>query len=499
MVKYIYRKVQSFRGIQFSKLAVLPLILALGLFMFLISSEYSLAGTSCDSPLGICIDGENLYHNSFKPKESSFSSSQDGLYAKLVEQDNNLVAVALPTMGTMAFIPSTYAATSDEVGELSYLQKYGFFGAANDGMVLAMYSLPTSNVSNHLAQEWIPGQQNSTSVYAAEDGFTHLMNSGIEPIWQQTRNVSYVMFVLVLIVIGFMIMFRQKIGGQVAVTVMNTIPNVIVSLLLITFSFALVGLIINLGGVLINVIAGVLNLGDSAVYLDGLGALFQHFFTGGGAGSEINVGAGALGTGIVANIVGNSGAVAGLSGIAAGAAAFLSGAIVITSVLVLLVVITVLGAVAYASVKVFFTLLAAYAGILLDTALAPIYLAVAAIPGQEKVRGDWLRRIIKNVLVFPIVFGIVNIGTYLLAQGITIVFPDALIGGSGYSGAGLSTDQGGIIGFVITRLLIIYLYFLAAKTPTLIADFFPQSGGKGVGEALKGAAQGIPLLGGLVK
>src|SRR3989344_8278758 len=73
--------------------------------------------------------------------------------------------------------------------------------------------------------------------------------SGLSPIidlWKAFRNIAYVILVIVLVVIGFMIMFRMNINPQTVITVQNALPNIVISLLLITFSYAIAGLLIDL-------------------------------------------------------------------------------------------------------------------------------------------------------------------------------------------------------------------------------------------------------------
>lgn len=65
-------------------------------------------------------------------------------------------------------------------------------------------------------------------------------------VWKVFRDISYMILVLVLVAIGFMIMFRQKINPQTVITVENSLPKIVVSLLLITFSFAIAGFLIDL-------------------------------------------------------------------------------------------------------------------------------------------------------------------------------------------------------------------------------------------------------------
>jgi hypothetical protein len=81
--------------------------------------------------------------------------------------------------------------------------------------------------------------------YAAQGiGFAGL--APLIPIWQVFRNMVYVLFSIVLVGIGLSIMLRIKISPQAVITIQSAIPKLITSLILVTFSYAIAGLLIPL-------------------------------------------------------------------------------------------------------------------------------------------------------------------------------------------------------------------------------------------------------------
>ena len=125
-------------------------------------------------------------------------------------------------------------------------------------------------------------------------------------------NLAYLFFVIVMIIAGFMIMFRHKIGGQAMVTLGNVLPNVIIALVVATFSFAIAGLIIDFGGLIIGLIVDVFDLSDTATSIAGFGNLFSNVFTGGVKMATLISGiGGALGLGGILGGVGGLGALLG--------------------------------------------------------------------------------------------------------------------------------------------------------------------------------------------
>lgn len=101
--------------------------------------------------------------------------------------------------------------------------------------------------------------------YAAEGiGF-----AAIKPfsnLWKIFRDLAYMLLVLVLIVIGFMIMFRMKINQQTIISVENALPKIVVSLILITFSFPIAGFLIDLMYIVIALVISLLSANN--VYFD---------------------------------------------------------------------------------------------------------------------------------------------------------------------------------------------------------------------------------------
>jgi hypothetical protein len=108
-------------------------------------------------------------------------------------------------------------------------------------------SLPASStqylayVSQNLAKHSV-----IPSAYAAGEGFGFKSLGPVLVLWKMFRDIVYLLFVVAFVVYGFMIMFRAKISSQTLVSIQTAIPNLIVVLLMVTFSYAIAGLIIDL-------------------------------------------------------------------------------------------------------------------------------------------------------------------------------------------------------------------------------------------------------------
>mgnify|MGYP001112638779 CR=1 FL=1 len=133
------------------------------------------------------------------------------------------------------------------------------------GFITNLIALPYANPPASGVYWVYSGLQNAGFVpktYAAEGiGF-----AAIKPfmnIWKVFRDISYMLLVLVLIAIGFMIMFRSKINPQAVISVENSLPKIVVALLLITFSFPIAGFLIDLMYVVIALSISVLAQANS--------------------------------------------------------------------------------------------------------------------------------------------------------------------------------------------------------------------------------------------
>lgn len=398
---------------------------------------------------------------------------------------------------------SEYGSAIENNPNIPYDLRRGVIGLTEDAGDFVYAAYPKVNVGEHLAQQWVPGYaEESTSLYAAthDSGYKVLMDSGIVGLWNRVLNLAYVAFVLIMIVAGFMIMFRHKLGGQTMVTIGNVLPGVITALILATFSFAIAGLIIDLGGVLTGLVSFILGGNDfeptsiagwgrimNAAM--GLGSLedFSLLSVGGGLAS---LGLGGIGKLLVALFV----QVGWMAPIATG--------LVGLGVIGLILFVVVLGVVAFGALKVLIALYKAYFSLLLSVILGPLQITLGAMPGNSHMIKNWFLSILRNVLVFPVILFIVNIPNAIQASGTDIVlnFPGKLVNEDP-----TSYDPGG--NFSATAALFIFilkifvLYF-AAQAPKFLEAWFPPNSPKAVGDgmaAAKASLSKVPLLGGLFK
>lgn len=131
-----------------------------------------------------------------------------------------------------------------------------FFGFLTQGITIAYRAPPASGVywvSNGLQKAgFIPKS------YAAEGiGFGALRP--ISGLWEKMRDLALIVITLILITIGFLIMFRMKINPQTVISVENALPRIFIALLLVVFSFAIAGFLIDLMYVITGLVIAILD------------------------------------------------------------------------------------------------------------------------------------------------------------------------------------------------------------------------------------------------
>lgn len=87
----------------------------------------------------------------------------------------------------------------------------------------------------------------------------------IQTLWRVVRNISYSLVVVAIIIMAFMIMFRVKISPQVVITVQSALPKIVIALVLITFSYAIAGFLVDLAYVFVGAFAAMIKIGGSAI------------------------------------------------------------------------------------------------------------------------------------------------------------------------------------------------------------------------------------------
>ncbi len=333
-------------------------------------------------------------------------------------------SVAATTFCSIVGCQSTRSAviTQDNGVYSEFLSK----GAINATMQLTaqLYNKPASS------QTYIADVLNNAhivpSVHAQGIGFEAL--TPILGIWKVCRDVAYLFFVVIFVVLAFLIIFRHKVG-QSAITAQQAIPSVIIALVFVTFSYAIAGLLIDLMYLFMYIIIRLFNAPDALLDLTPI-SLGEKLITGrGNQVTSVNKAIVDFVGQVGENIGGDAGKILGW-----------------VSSLTLMAIISI--AVLIGVFKLFLELLKTYITIIISVIFSPLVLMMGAIPGNNPF-WPWIKSLIANLAAYPTVL-ILVIMYEILAQRISDYdkmggfMPPFLLGGG--QGGAVSTLVGlGII------------------------------------------------------
>lgn len=273
------------------------------------------------------------------------------------------------------------------------------------------------------------------TAYAQGIGFSGL--SALLPIWKVFRNMAYFLLAIVMVVIGFMVMFRKKIDPKTVVTVQNALPRIVVALLLITFSYAIVGLLIDVMYIFLVLAIQLLNSSAPGVFkstvlsdytTSGFATVWKGLFSGYNSYGELlrflnpdpSQGVGAT--------------------IVSGLGWIIEGGLLLWWFLAL--------AYLFAAIRIFFMLISAYIQIIIGLLTAPLQFLLEAIPGSKSFE-TWIKNIFSNIIVFPITAILLMISVILVNSTTQLWTPPLLgMGGRGiaaFIGLGLSLSIPSIV------------------------------------------------------
>ncbi len=374
----------------------------------------------------------------------------------------------------------------------------GAIGGVTNVMV-AMYQNPPTSSIQYLADI---GQ----NFGLAKPAYAQVGGSGagiIEPIkalWQFSRNLTYVLFIIVFVVVGFMIMFRTKINPQTVISAQSALPGLVIGLILVTFSYFIAALIIDTAFLGIQVIANIfINVGNNFFQVQELAKgsnIFEMFISSirfpqnfgditGGIYQTISTAANGAGGGgftalapvVIGAIIGGimGAGIFSIPGAAIGAVVGGVAIPVIGFIIPLILIIALL----IQFFRLLLKLISSYISLLVVTIFGPFLILFSSIPGKGGALGVWWKTLLGNALVFPAVFA-----AFLFA-GLILATDNTLWQASPPLFGGLST--------VLLKVIIAYGIILGTPAiPDMVKKALGVPDLKGIPEAaMAGAASGF--------
>ncbi len=279
--------------------------------------------------------------------------------------------------------------------------KLAIGGALGKGtqMIATLFTPPASGIQ-YIADTW--GNVLGKPAYAQGYGFNGLQF--LLPLWKAARNIVYLLSSIVFVVIGLMIILRVKISPQAVVTIQSAVPTVITSLILVTFSYAIAGLLIDIGNIVLGIILSAIfnaqgkglsdNIINNTIYpfdFKSLSNPTMFTLTTLSFASINSLVPLVLIIGLISSVI------VGLMTLSIGSGIILG---VLGMLIILILFILIIG---YWLVMLWFGLVKTYITIILKVISAPIEIFMGTFPNSKIGFSSWLLDILANIMVFPIV------------------------------------------------------------------------------------------------
>ncbi len=367
----------------------------------------------------------------------------------------------------------------------------GMLGVTNN-MIAALYSPQASGI------EYLAGLKDNIlgkPAYAQGIGFKGL--EPILPLWRAFRNIVYILSSFIFIIIGLLIILRVKVNPQTVISIQNSIPSLITSLILVTFSYAIAGLLIDLSQFIQSLVV--------AMLFNATGKGFNQSLFPGIATNLVELST--RGMGLVADLTSRAapfwsiallgailGAIIGtffgpgVGSLIGGGAGFLIVAIIFAIMMLIWMF------------KFFFGALKCYITIIFKIIVGPLEIAMGAFSGSKLNFTTWIWDLVANLAVFPVSIIILCLANLIIdatahATTSSLWAPSIISTLSLQSALMYSLTFGSIASFGIGLATIGLLSTLPQKIPELIFQIKPSPWGTAIGEGLGAAAKPVKFIG----
>lgn len=207
--------------------------------------------------------------------------------------------------------------------------------------------------------------------------------------WKVFRNLAYSLYIIMFVVVGIMIMLRTKVNAQTIITIQTALPNLLITLLLITFSYAIVGFMIDLMYFAIYFVVYLIASVDIIDAPKAITRLMSH-----SAWSVVFEGRNSIVSAISGSLRGILGSL-GTGGL--GVVGDALGGFWMTSPFYLMVAVAFI----IAMLKLMLALVKSYIMLVVQTVTAPLQILLNAMPGS-KAFSEWLKKTASYLIPFPV-------------------------------------------------------------------------------------------------
>ncbi len=292
-----------------------------------------------------------------------------------------------------------------------YTGGYGALGDTSSVMADLYTNPPVSGVS-YFAYLYHKAT-NSNSTFAATNysgpvyGFSFL--SPVYPLWAVARNISFLLLILVILFTGIMIIIGGKVGGQVPITFLSALPNIVAAVILITFSYAIGGFMVDLMNILLGFIYfafSALNGNLTSGSFHSAFSSYNYIFNVYGDVSFTTTKQFLNGASITLSQVHSKGI---LETLIVDLGKFAGQNVVISGIIVFIIAVILL----FTAFKIVIQLLKGYLMFLFLPVVAPFLFLAGSVPGQTKFIGTFFKGMIKAVLIYTTIYTMFNLIYFL--------------------------------------------------------------------------------------
>ena len=282
-------------------------------------------------------------------------------------------------------------------------------------------------------------------------------------IWKLLRNLSYSIIIVIIVFTGLLIMLNYRTDPRTTLSLMDFIPKLTIGLILITFSWVLSGLFVDLTTVLVFA-------AKNLFFPGGFGDVTQ--FIGFSVAAVIILG----GLGFAAFSTG-VGAVVGVAGMA------------VAVVFLILLVAYIIGAIAAVV-----SLTKRWVAMVLLAVFSPIIFLWGMVPNQEEAVQSWFKSMLVSALTFPAAGVVLFIASTLVPTVPLKSFPPPP---AEYPWVG-----GNTIFLLISPLVSVMLLFITASIPSVLEEYVDVKAPRALGDVGKQVGKmvaALPFIGGAMK
>lgn len=132
--------------------------------------------------------------------------------------------------------------------KIGFMQQNGGLVGATGNMIASLYTSPvhTDDYTRYLASNFGITKPAYAQAPCTAEGTGFCGLSPMLRLWTSFRDIVYLLFVLVFIIVGLAIMLRVKIDPRTVMSIENSIPKIIIGILLVTFSYAIAGFMVDM-------------------------------------------------------------------------------------------------------------------------------------------------------------------------------------------------------------------------------------------------------------